>query len=83
MAKITDGVAAQIKVRELLDLAYAPDGTTHRSTVFELAEQVGALKASIRLIHEREWPAGDKTKGARHAQKMWDIADAARNRWNF
>ena len=60
---------------------------TKTDSDFELvetqAEQIGALKMAIRLIHEREWPAGDKTKGARHAQKMWDIADAARNRWNF
>lgn len=47
------------------------------------AEQLGALKAAIRLIHEREWPAGDKTKAAKHAAEMWAIADAARNRWNF
>ena len=48
-----------------------------------LAEQIGSLKASIRLIHEREWPAGDKTKAARHARVMWEIADAARQTENF
>ena len=48
-----------------------------------LAEQVGSLKASIRLIHEREWPGGDKDKANRHAADMWGLANAARNRWNF
>lgn len=55
--EVTDGVAAQLKVRR--------------------------LETVIRCIHEREWPAGDKIKAARHARVMWEIADAARQTENF
>lgn len=41
------------------------------------------LKTVIRRIHEREWPAGDKTKAAKHAAEMWAIADEARHKGNF
>ena len=44
---------------------------------------VWRLKAVIRRIHEREWPAGDQKKAANHAAEMWAIADAARQKENF
>lgn len=55
--KVTDGVAAQLKVRR--------------------------LEAALRRIHEREWPAGDHTKAARHAAQMWAIADETRHSEGF
>jgi len=41
------------------------------------------LKDAIRRIHEREWPAGDQKKAAKHAAEMWAIADEARHKENF
>lgn len=32
---------------------------------------------ALRRIHEREWPAADHFRAARHAAEMWDIADRA------
>jgi hypothetical protein len=36
-----------------------------------------SFEEALWQIHQREWPAGDKIAGARHAAEMWDIADAA------
>lgn len=33
------------------------------------------LLAAMWKIHQREWPAGDIQRAARHASEMWDIAD--------
>ena len=51
--------------------------------LWECQAELAELKSVIRRIHEREWPAGDKTKAAKHAAEMWAIADEARHKGNF
>jgi hypothetical protein len=41
------------------------------------ADRAEKYEDALSSIHQREWPAGCKISGARHASEMWDIADAA------
>jgi len=40
-------------------------------------ERAEKYEDALWKIHQREWPAGCKISGARHASEMWDIADKA------